>query len=73
MNHVTINYNKSKDYLQSIFPDENLRKYKRNILSIHDSICVAETDQVILDEVFDQKMSELTERIDDNISDYYGE
>ncbi len=49
--------------------------YKKKVVffTVHDSICVAEKNQLMLDAVFDQKVDGLTQRIEDNISNFYGE
>jgi hypothetical protein len=50
---------------------EELRRRKVIFYTVHDSICVSEKNKVILDDIFNKELSELKQKIDDNISGFY--
>jgi len=58
-----------------IFNEVCMELYKKKIVffTIHDSICVTVKNKGILDEIFNRKMAVLINRIEGNISNYYGE
>lgn len=50
---------------------KGLYKVKVKFFTVHDSICVPEKNKSILDEIFEEKITGLVQRIEDNISNFY--